>query len=455
MPLSARERDVVKFLEKLLKRPENQECMDCSARNPKWCSYNLGIFLCINCVGVHRSLGTDYSRPRAATALDAACWTDAQLNFMASMGNAAAKEIWEAYLPRQYEKPSATEDVMVMQQWIRTKYVAKRYWRDPKKAPPKSTKKPTLPPKQVGPQSPSVSPRQDSTCDSSSSTLDSPKRPPMKSGAYVVANRKFRMHKGETSKGKPYHDDETTDSGTEEESPNMGNFGKLGPTASKSSSAFSFINAGSLPSPPNEEKNQGSTKSAFSFMQQPSESAAPPLANVGTVPQQPQQNQPEGIFDALNFSTLPDEPVDSPRLVDFSPSPTAIKEKTAFDFIALSPTEGSNDTPTGQPQAVDDEDFFSAALQQTEPIQPPPEATNSDPLDYLLNGAPTQQPENRKAVNKSILDMFNTDVPAGGVEFNASVPPVPPNSEKNTNNMSVDQMMQMMQMLQTMQLQQN
>jgi hypothetical protein len=34
---------------------------------PDWCSINLGILLCIDCSGIHRSLGTNFSRVRSLT----------------------------------------------------------------------------------------------------------------------------------------------------------------------------------------------------------------------------------------------------------------------------------------------------------------------------------------------------------------------------------------------------
>lgn len=45
----------------------NDKCADCGSRKPKWASINLGIMLCIECSGIHRSLGVHISKVRSVT----------------------------------------------------------------------------------------------------------------------------------------------------------------------------------------------------------------------------------------------------------------------------------------------------------------------------------------------------------------------------------------------------
>lgn len=38
----------------LLQRPENSYCADCEEPSPTWASTNWGVFICLQCAGVHR-----------------------------------------------------------------------------------------------------------------------------------------------------------------------------------------------------------------------------------------------------------------------------------------------------------------------------------------------------------------------------------------------------------------
>ncbi|KAL7603815.1 ADP-ribosylation factor GTPase-activating protein AGD5 isoform X1 [Lactuca sativa] len=106
-----------KILEGLLKLPENRECAECKSMGPRWASVNLGIFICMQCSGVHRSLGVHISKVRSAT-LDT--WLPDQIAFIQSMGNKKSNSFWEAELPPKYDRVG-------IENFIRAKYVDKRW----------------------------------------------------------------------------------------------------------------------------------------------------------------------------------------------------------------------------------------------------------------------------------------------------------------------------------------
>ncbi|KAI9353326.1 hypothetical protein DFJ73DRAFT_642244, partial [Zopfochytrium polystomum] len=124
-----------RILKELMQRSDNRRCADCRKKgtfpllsrspdpraDPRWASWNLGIFVCIRCSGVHRSMGTHISKVKSA---DLDTWTPEQIENMIKWGNAKANFYWEGELPPNFEPPESGMD-----QWIRAKYDRKQYVR--------------------------------------------------------------------------------------------------------------------------------------------------------------------------------------------------------------------------------------------------------------------------------------------------------------------------------------
>ncbi|RLV82427.1 hypothetical protein DV515_00016659, partial [Chloebia gouldiae] len=148
------------LLRRLQSAPGNERCCDCGRPDPRWASINLGVLLCIECSGIHRSLGVHCSKVRSLT-LDS--WEPELLKvsagrnagnagilwkrgnsspeefnslrgfhfqLMCELGNSTMNQIYEAQCEELgLKKPTAGSSRQDKEAWIKVKYVEKKFLR--------------------------------------------------------------------------------------------------------------------------------------------------------------------------------------------------------------------------------------------------------------------------------------------------------------------------------------
>lgn len=110
------------LFKRLLAKNENNICADCKSKGAAWASLDFGVFICINCSGVHRSFGMHVTRVRS-TKLDS--WTVRDYKVFETVGNSIANLYWEHKLTTKSQSAIRGEDDR--QAFIKNKYQGKNY----------------------------------------------------------------------------------------------------------------------------------------------------------------------------------------------------------------------------------------------------------------------------------------------------------------------------------------
>lgn len=107
----------------------NSVCADCGGSSKvEWCSINLAVILCIECSGVHRSLGSHISKVRSLT-LDTNSFNPDLVDLLCRIGNRVSNSIYEATLSRYDSsmKPNEKSSHEAKVRYITAKYVDRSF----------------------------------------------------------------------------------------------------------------------------------------------------------------------------------------------------------------------------------------------------------------------------------------------------------------------------------------
>ncbi|PAA55694.1 hypothetical protein BOX15_Mlig016403g1, partial [Macrostomum lignano] len=121
--LEAQHQDAVRLIQSV---PGNSVCCECGADKPRWSCVNRGILVCIDCSGVHRSLGVHVSKVKSLT-LDT--WEPFTLRLMLALGNAKVNAIQEHSRPDSQPRLGPTADPARRKEFITDKWLHRRYLR--------------------------------------------------------------------------------------------------------------------------------------------------------------------------------------------------------------------------------------------------------------------------------------------------------------------------------------
>ena len=106
------------FYDTLVAMPGNSVCCDCGSSNNTWASTNLGVVVCNECVGAHRSLGVHISKPLS---LKMDIWDEEQRAHILARGNEKVNAELEAHPETSQHKPPPDAPIEAKAAFVRAK----------------------------------------------------------------------------------------------------------------------------------------------------------------------------------------------------------------------------------------------------------------------------------------------------------------------------------------------
>lgn len=107
----------------MMRISENKACFDCGSPQPLWANTTFGVFICMGCAGIHRSLGTHISKIQSIN-LDS--WTEENLRKMECIGNKGGRILYEYNMPSL--RSSQTRQSSGQKKILTDKYVLKLFF---------------------------------------------------------------------------------------------------------------------------------------------------------------------------------------------------------------------------------------------------------------------------------------------------------------------------------------
>merc|ERR1719352_2180203 len=88
------DREAQQELKRLRSLSSNSLCADCGRQDTSWSSVSHGVFICVTCSDVHRSVGTHVTKVKGCTGTY--LWGPDELQRMQTAGNLHAEEVYGA-----------------------------------------------------------------------------------------------------------------------------------------------------------------------------------------------------------------------------------------------------------------------------------------------------------------------------------------------------------------------